>query len=184
MIVWLNGPFGGGKSTLAAELCRALPGAVVAAPEAIGDLLRSTLANHDPRPRDYQDLPPWRHMTSVFVTGLARYTGGPVIVPMTVLDPACATDLFTPLHQSEIGFHQLILHAEPDVLRERIDAGWEFPGDARRSEAVRAYCRRRMADYYAATGWMHAHGHVIDTSTLTAGQTLQAALAHLFHATP
>lgn len=26
---------------------------------------------------------------------------------------------------------------------------------------------------------MHAHGHVIDTTTLTAGQTLQAALAHL-----
>ncbi|MFF9624802.1 methyltransferase, FxLD system [Streptomyces griseosporeus] len=44
VIVWLNGPFGGGKTTLAAGLCRALPGATVADPEAICDLLRSTLA--------------------------------------------------------------------------------------------------------------------------------------------
>ncbi|SCF95665.1 hypothetical protein GA0115254_126842 [Streptomyces sp. Ncost-T10-10d] len=29
MIVWINGPFGGGKSALSAELLRALPGAVV-----------------------------------------------------------------------------------------------------------------------------------------------------------
>ncbi|MGW8490279.1 hypothetical protein [Streptomyces sp. NPDC055886] len=38
MICWLNGPFGGGKSTLAAELRQALGGAVTADPEGIGDL--------------------------------------------------------------------------------------------------------------------------------------------------
>ncbi|MFJ4526180.1 hypothetical protein ACIP4Y_35575 [Streptomyces sp. NPDC088810] len=31
----------------------------------------------------------------------------------------------------------------------------------------------------AATGWMHADGHVIDTGTLTPEQTLHAALDHL-----
>ncbi|WP_208026387.1 hypothetical protein [Streptomyces sp. Tu 3180] len=52
MIIWLNGPFGGGKPTLASPLCRALSGAVVADPEAIGDLLRSTLASRDLQCRD------------------------------------------------------------------------------------------------------------------------------------
>ncbi|MFJ3933871.1 AAA family ATPase [Streptomyces sp. NPDC090029] len=180
MIIWLNGPFGGGKTTLAAGLRRALPGAMTADPEAVGDLLRSTLAGHAPRPRDYQDLPLWRHLTGAFVAGLVRHTGGPVIVPMTVLNPAYAEEIFTPLRQPDGGFHHLVLHTDPAVLQERIAASWEFPGDADRSEAVRAYRRRRAADYQqAATDWMHADGHVIDTSALTPEQTLDAALDHL-----
>ncbi|CAL9330469.1 hypothetical protein [Streptomyces sp. enrichment culture] len=77
MIVWLNGAFGGGKTTLAAGLCRALPAAVAAKPFA----------------------------------------------------PTAA---------------------------------------------------RRAHDYQqAAADWMHAAGHVVDTSALTPEQALEAALAHL-----
>ncbi|PCG87202.1 ATP/GTP-binding protein [Streptomyces sp. WZ.A104] len=179
MIVWLNGPFGGGKTTLAAGLRRALPGATVADPEAVGDLLRSTLAEHALRPRDYQDLPLWRQLTGAFVAGLLRHTGGPVIVPMTVLNPDHAEEIFTPLRQ--VGdFHHLVVHIEPAALQKRITVSREFPGDAVRSEAVRAYRRRRASDYeQAATGWMHAGGHVIDTSAFTPEQTLHAALEHL-----
>ncbi|MFF7097754.1 AAA family ATPase [Streptomyces rubradiris] len=179
MIVWLNGSFGSGKTTLAAGLCRTLPGAVVADPEAIGDLLRATLAHHDLRPRDYQELPLWRQLTGVFTAGLARHTGGPVIVPMTVLNPSCAEGIFSPLRQAG-GFHHLVVHADPAALQERIETSWEFPGDAARSEAVRAYRRRRAHAYQlAAADWMHAAGHVIDTSALTPEQALEAALAHL-----
>ncbi|RST18507.1 ATP/GTP-binding protein [Streptomyces sp. WAC05374] len=184
MIVWLNGPFGGGKTTLAAGLRRALPGAVVADPEAVGDLLRSTLAGHTLHPRDYQDLPLWRQMAGVFVAGLVRHTGGPVIVPMTVLNPGYAEELFTPLREAG-GFHHLVVHTAPAALQERITAGWEFPGDAARSEAVRAYRRRRVPDYQqAATDWLHADGHVIDTSALTPERTVQAALAQLHLTAP
>lgn len=180
MIIWINGAFGGGKTTLAAELRRALPGAAIADPEAVGDLLRTALRGHTRSARDYQDLPPWRHLTSVLVTDLARRTGGPVIVPMTVLNPAYAAELFTPLRRIGAGFHHLVLHAAPTALTKRIEASWEFPGDPVRSEAVRAHRRRRAADYHrAAADWLHADGHVIDTSTLTSGQTLQAALHHL-----
>lgn len=86
MICWLNGPFGGGKSTLAADLRHAFSGAVIADPEGIGDLLRDALSGHARRARDYQDHPPWRALTTAFITSLADYTGGPVIVPMTVLN--------------------------------------------------------------------------------------------------
>lgn len=77
MIIWLNGPFSGGKSTLAAELRTALCGAVIAEPEGVGDLLREVLRGHEPHVRDYQDHPPWRALTLAFITGLADYTGGP-----------------------------------------------------------------------------------------------------------
>ncbi|MFE0604948.1 hypothetical protein ACFW3C_29085 [Streptomyces sp. NPDC058871] len=62
MIVWLNGPFGGDKTTLAVGLCHALSGATVSGPEAVRDLLRSTLSGHLLCPADYQDLPLWQEL--------------------------------------------------------------------------------------------------------------------------
>ncbi|MFJ1787269.1 hypothetical protein ACIOML_23555 [Streptomyces anulatus] len=64
----------------------------VADPERVGDLLRSALSGHELAQGDYQDYPPWRQVTTTLVTSLAAYTGGPVIVPMTVLDPHHATE--------------------------------------------------------------------------------------------
>jgi hypothetical protein len=36
MLLWINGPFGGGKTHVAAELTHRLPGAWVADPELVG----------------------------------------------------------------------------------------------------------------------------------------------------
>ena len=179
LIIWLNGPFGAGKTTLAAGLSRALSGATVADPEAVGDLLRSALADHELKPQAYQDIPLWRQLPGAFIAGLAQHTKGPVIVPMTVLYPAYGKEMFTGLRQTG-RFHHVIVHAEPAALLERIEASCECPGDPDRSEAVRAYRRRRAADYQqAAAPWPHSQGHVVDATALTADRTLQAALAHL-----
>ncbi|MFJ4125989.1 AAA family ATPase [[Kitasatospora] papulosa] len=184
MIVWLNGPFGGGKSILSAALAGALDGAVVADPEEVGDLLRRPLGGHRLLTRDYQELPPWREVTLALVTGLARYTGGPVLVPMSVLDRARTERLLGSLRASGLSVHHLILHTAPEVLHQRIADSCKFPGDEPRSGAVRAYRRRRAADYFtAAATWMHASGHVIDTTALSPEQTLRLTLTHLAHAT-
>ncbi|MFI0219967.1 AAA family ATPase [Streptomyces lydicus] len=179
VIIWINGAFGSGKSTLAEGLQQVLTGSVVADPEKIGDLLRRALNGHPGRLRDYQDYPAWRRLTAAYVGEVAEHTGGPVIVPMTVLDPTYAAEVFASLRLSP-GLVHLVLHVDPDGLGARIDASEECPGDEARSEAVRAYRRRRASDYAAsAAAWMHSDGHVIDTSTLTAGEVLKAALAYL-----
>ncbi|MGW3058439.1 AAA family ATPase [Streptomyces goshikiensis] len=183
MITWINGAFGSGKSTLAAGLHQALPGSVVADPEEIGDLLRRTLAGHPRKLRDYQDYPAWRRLTTAYISEIAAHTSGHVLVPMAVLSPAYAAEVFTPLRRSP-GLVHLVLHVESDELKARIDASEEFPGDETRSEAVRAYRRRRAVDYAAAAAWMHADGHVIDTSALPAHAVLQAALSRISPAHP
>ncbi|MFJ8752142.1 AAA family ATPase [Streptomyces sp. NPDC102441] len=183
MIVWINGPFGGGKTQLAALLHQALSGSVVADPEEVGSLLRRSIADHPTRAADYQGYPAWRALTVHLVTELHRHTGGPVLVPMTVLDEGYADELFGPLRTLDAHFHHLVLHAERVALAERIEASREYPGDATRSEAVRIHRRRRAVDYrHAADTWLHRSGHVIDTTTYTPGQTLQSALA-LLHTT-
>ncbi|RKE16981.1 AAA family ATPase [Streptomyces sp. TLI_171] len=84
MLVWINGPFGGGKTQTAHELVRRLPGAVVCDPEHLGFGLHRMLP---PGLRgDFQDLPAWRHGTVEMLDLAARRHPGTVVVPMTVTD--------------------------------------------------------------------------------------------------
>ncbi|MFF5488675.1 AAA family ATPase [Streptomyces virginiae] len=181
MIIWINGAFGAGKSTLASGLREALNGAVIADPEDVGALLRQSMAGHPRRVRDYQNYPAWRRLTTRLVTELHQLATGHVIVPMTILNPAYAAEMFEPLSELGTPFHHVVLHAGPDSLEARIAASCEYPGEEERSEAVRSHRRRRAADYdHAATTWLHAAtSNVIDTTHLTPGQTLHTVLAHL-----
>jgi hypothetical protein len=84
MLVWINGPFGGGKTTTAFELHRRLPGSVVCDPEYVGFGLHRMLP---PTVRgDFQDFPAWRLGVHQMLDLTLRSHDGPVIVPMTLVD--------------------------------------------------------------------------------------------------
>ena len=86
MLLWINGPFGGGKTQTAYEIRRRLPGSVVCDPEHIGFGLHRSLP---PALRgDFQDLAAWREgVYEVLDLALAKHEGT-VIAPMTVTEPA------------------------------------------------------------------------------------------------
>ncbi|MFC8898838.1 AAA family ATPase [Streptomyces cinereoruber] len=85
MLIWINGPFGGGKTQTAYELRRRLPGSVVCDPEHVGfGLHRMT----PPGLRgDFQDLPAWRQGVYEVLDLALRRHPGVVIAPMTVVEP-------------------------------------------------------------------------------------------------
>lgn len=73
MIVWLNGAFGAGKSTVAVALRELTPGARLFDPEYVGFLLRRFV----PIPTgDFQDLPLWRELVVAHLAGLAGHHPG------------------------------------------------------------------------------------------------------------
>ncbi|MGX1271532.1 AAA family ATPase [Streptomyces phaeoluteigriseus] len=85
MLLWINGPFGGGKTQTAHELRRRLPGSVVCDPEHAGFGLRRMLP---PDLRgDFQDLVSWRQGVVEVLDLALREHDGVVIAPMTVTDP-------------------------------------------------------------------------------------------------
>ncbi|SHN04517.1 AAA family ATPase [Actinacidiphila paucisporea] len=85
MLVWINGPFGGGKTATAYEMSRRLAGSVVCDPEHVGFGLHRMLPP-DLR-SDFQDLRAWREgVYEVLDLAASRYAGT-VIVPMTVVEP-------------------------------------------------------------------------------------------------
>ncbi|MGW4873328.1 AAA family ATPase [Streptomyces chartreusis] len=82
MLLWINGPFGGGKTQTAHEIQRRLPGSVICDPEHAGFGLRRTLP---PELRgNFQDLTSWRQgVVEVLDLALTKHDGV-VIAPMTV----------------------------------------------------------------------------------------------------
>ncbi len=85
MLLWINGPFGGGKTQTAHEIQRRLPDSVICDPEEVGFGLRRMTPSH--LRHDFQDYPAWRQgVFEVLDQVLSRYAGV-VIAPMTVVEP-------------------------------------------------------------------------------------------------
>ncbi|GAA2254455.1 AAA family ATPase [Streptomyces amakusaensis] len=181
MIIWVNGPFGGGKTTLAALLHQHLDSAVTTDPEEIGFLLRKSIGDHPDRQKDFQDYPMWRDLVARLCTELDRFThGGPVIAPMTLLRREYADDIFDALHKNGTELRHLLVHADSDTIRARIESSMEFPDSEERSEKVRAFRRRKLADYEQAYAtWLGERAEVIDTTALSPDQAVARALALL-----
>nr|VXR48252.1 Tunicamycin resistance protein [Klebsiella pneumoniae]VXZ93189.1 Tunicamycin resistance protein [Klebsiella pneumoniae] len=62
MIIWINGPFGAGKTTLAKRLRDRRSKSLIFDPEEIGFVVKETVPM--PASGDYQDLPLWRDLRS------------------------------------------------------------------------------------------------------------------------
>jgi hypothetical protein len=80
VITWLNGAFRAGKTTLAEELHRRLPEAVVYNPEDVGLMLWKWMRPND----DFQDLPSWRELVVATALALRRHHADTLIVPSVV----------------------------------------------------------------------------------------------------
>jgi hypothetical protein len=83
VIIWLNGGFGAGKTTLAAELHQRVPEAVVYDPEDVGIMLWKWMPPND----DFQHPPSWRELTVATALSLRRHHADTLIVPMLGPEP-------------------------------------------------------------------------------------------------
>lgn len=107
MIVWLNGAFGVGKTTVAKELAAIVPNVQITDPERIGYVMRRTFWRH----ADYQDVPLWRRLTRMQVAQAGRRRVA--IVPMTIV----RREVFDEVTQ---GTRVFLLVASRAVHEERI----------------------------------------------------------------
>ncbi|MFC8518510.1 AAA family ATPase [Streptomyces sp. NPDC057257] len=123
MLLWINGPFGGGKTQTAHELQRRLTGSVICDPEHAGFGLRRTLP---PELRgNFQDLTSWRQgVVEVLDLALTKHEGV-VIVPMTVTDSGYFEETVGRLR--ELGHdvrHFTLLAQRETVLRRLRERGF------------------------------------------------------------
>ncbi|HUN31622.1 MAG TPA: AAA family ATPase [Trebonia sp.] len=124
MIIWLNGGFGAGKTTLAHELHRRLPDTVVYNPEDVGLMLWNWI-----RPDgDFQHLPSWRELVVATALSLRRHHGQTLIVPMSLIREAYRAEILGGLAEAGQAVLHVLLEADAGVLRERLNARVTEPG--------------------------------------------------------
>ncbi|MGV9550855.1 AAA family ATPase [Streptomyces ardesiacus] len=165
MLLWINGPFGGGKTQTAHEIRRRLPGSVVCDPEHVGFGLRRMLPpelrearGRKPLIDDFQDLVSWRRgVVEVLDLALTRHDGV-VVVPMTVTDSGYFAETVGRLRELGHDVHHFTLLAEREtVLRRLRERGLgqvlryvsgRGGGPRRESWAVRRldHCLERLAE--------------------------------------
>ncbi|WP_326721513.1 zeta toxin family protein [Streptomyces sp. NBC_00243] len=118
MLLWINGPFGGGKTQTAHEIQRRLPGSVVCDPEHAGFGLRRMLP---PELRgDFQDLRSWRQgVVEVLDLALSKQDGV-VIAPMTVTNPLYFEETVGRLRELGHDVRHFALLAERETVLKRL----------------------------------------------------------------
>lgn len=133
MIIWLNGGFGAGKTTLAEELHRRLPDAVVYDPEDVGLMLWKWM-----RPNgDFQHLPSWRELVVATALSLRRHHAETLIVPMSLIRGAYRAEILGGLADAGEEVLHVFLEADAGVLRERLNARVTHPDNPEWDQAAR-----------------------------------------------
>jgi AAA domain len=173
MLLWINGPFGGGKTQTAHEIQRRLAGSVVCDPEHVG------IGLHRMTPRElrgnYQDIPAWRQGTRQVLGLVLGRQHGDVIVPMTVIEPAYLEEILGPLRADGRQVrHCSLLADRATVLRRLRGRNLPLQHDAF-AEAMLDRCLDRLsrddfADHIRTDGFSIAE--VADRVAASAGLTL------------
>ncbi|MFK0257897.1 AAA family ATPase [Streptomyces sp. NPDC090445] len=175
MIVWVNGAFGSGKSTLVEELRARWSEALVFDPEMIGFVLREIV---EVPTGDFQDLRQWRRQVANMAAGLAEEYQRPLLVPMTLVNPAYLGEIFDALNKAGANVHHFFLNVPEEVLLKRIDSRSFTPDDPDRDEQVRAWCKSRIPSCVAAVDALPQDTVLLD-GELTPQELAQAVLDHV-----
>jgi gluconate kinase len=124
VIIWINGGFGAGKTTLAEELHRRLPDAVVYDPEDVGLMLQKWMRTDG----DFQHLPSWRELVVATALSLRRHHADTLIVPMSLIRDAYRAEILGALADAGEKVLHVFLELDACVLRERLNARVTHPG--------------------------------------------------------
>ncbi|AVH54838.1 MULTISPECIES: AAA family ATPase [Streptomyces] len=147
MVVWVNGAFGSGKSTLVDALRQRWPEALVYDPEMVGYVLREIV---EVPTGDFQDLRLWRRQVADLAVGLVEEYRRPVLVPMTLVNSGYVGEIFGALKGAGIDVHHFFLKVSREVLEKRIDGRSFTPDDPEQDERVRRWCKDRIEPCRAA----------------------------------
>lgn len=137
MIIWINGAFGAGKTTLAQQLHQRIPEALEFDPEYVGYLLRKWVPM--PSSGDFQDIRLWRTLVADFAIGMAQEFQRPLIVPMTLIHPGYRRDVFERIQEADVRLLHVFLELPAEELRRRIQAQVLDADDAAADAAARAF---------------------------------------------
>lgn len=176
MIIWINGGFGAGKTTLAEELLGRLPEAMIYDPEYVGYLLRQWV----PVPTgDFQDLPSWRELVIETALALRRHHAETLIVPMTLINDDYARQILGGLTARGEQILHVFLDLDADALRQRITERILDPDNPEVDQSAREFCLRNVDRGIAAAARQPGGTVILRSDNLTPPELADEVLSRL-----
>jgi hypothetical protein len=163
VIVWLNGTHGAGKTTTSALVQQLIPDSRVFDAEKVGETLMDIRPGL-PETDNFQHWPPWRPLVVETARRVLDYTGGTLVMPMTVLVEEYWREISAGLAHHAIPVRHFVLHADQETLRRRIAEDTVLgPNSPFRLKYLEPYAE-------AARTWLRDEAETIDTTHLTPAQ--------------
>jgi hypothetical protein len=130
LIIWINGAFGSGKTTISQELHRRIPNSFLFDPEYAGYYIRSNSPKSMVK-GDFQDIALWREFNYSMLKWIATTYKGIVVVPMTLVNPEYFNEIVGQLRRDGIEVRHVALMASKETLLKRLkrrgDNGSSWP---------------------------------------------------------
>jgi len=169
-MLWLNGPFGVGKTATAQLVKQVRTGWRLFDPEWVGYMLRANLEGWPMD--DFQHFPPWRRLVPQVARSIIDLTGDPLLAVQTVLDQEIWNDLQRGFADHRLKVTHVLLHVDEQALRKRIEADEIDPH-------AREWRLEHIDRYRSARPWLTATADlVIDTTNLPASDVAMRIVAN------
>ncbi len=127
MILFINGPFGVGKTSVARILVEEIPNAMLYDPEIIGSVLQ-TVPGPVKKADDFQDYALWRKLVVAVARVLRAASAKTLVIPMTVWRRDYFDPIVAGLHRVDPDLRCFRLTASNDELVRRISSDSEDTG--------------------------------------------------------
>lgn len=167
MIIWISGPYGVGKSTLAEAMVEKMENALIFDAEIVGDAVRSNYPD-DPYGYIYEDYPLWSEFCCKLLTDVHNTFHKDILVPMTLLRNSSYESIIQKLHDNGVETYLVVLEASYDSVHNRILA---------RGEAEGCWCMENIA--LAREGCSALPGMHINTDGVTVDDLVEIILKEI-----
>lgn len=119
LIIWINGTFGAGKTTVAYELQKRLAHAMVYDPERFGYALMANIPQEILKD-DFQDYSLWREANYALLKQLSKEFKGIIIVPMTLSNEQYFDEMIGRLNRKGVQIKHYTLSASTSTIQKRL----------------------------------------------------------------
>jgi hypothetical protein len=120
MILWINGAFGSGKSSVAEALNMKIVNSFVYDPEQVGYFLWDNFPQEMKRKGNFQTLQIWREFNYKILKHINSNYDGYIIVPMTIYTKQYFNEIIGCLVNDGIIIHHFVLSATKQTIINRL----------------------------------------------------------------
>lgn len=119
MIIFINGAFGIGKSSVAELLVNKISNSLIFDAEEVGYMLRKIYKPID-NPKDFQDLIAWRELTVKTAEALKKQYNRNLIIPMCIWNEKYFDEIIPELKKIDPDFYHFCLVASKETILKRL----------------------------------------------------------------